>query len=358
MTQSAPTTGAGSTLRDHGFHRLRVARVVRETADACSLVFEVPEELAGTYAYAAGQFCNLRIDIGGEPQIRCYSMSSSPEVDDELQVTVKRVAGGLVSNRLVDGVAAGDVLEVSAPAGFFQLTPVEGDLVAFAAGSGITPVFSLVKSALATTARRVRLLYANRDRPSVIFDDELRTLKQHHPDRLTVSHRLDEEQGFVDADAVRAFLGASAHGEHYICGPAPFMEVVEQALLSAGVEAASVHIERFTPAELPVPPARAGEVAEAAGTTRVTIDLDGNRQSTDHRPGTTILQTARQMGMSPPFSCESGSCATCMARLVEGSVSMYVNNALTPEELDEGWVLTCQSVPTTAVVHVVYGFDD
>jgi ferredoxin-NADP reductase len=334
-----------------------VAEVVAETADARTLVLAVPEELAETFAYQPGQFCNLRVDIDGESHIRCYSMSSAPALDEVLAVTVKRVPGGVVSNWLVDHLEAGDLVDVSPPSGFFQLTPVDTDLVAYAAGSGITPVFSLVKTALATTDRKVRLLYANRDRDSVIFGRELRALDERHPDRVTVVESLDDEQGFVDAGAVRSFLGASVGGQHYICGPAPFMDVVEQTLLSAGADPASVHIERYTRLERPAAEA-VPEDEGPAGATLVTIELDGRRDTTRHHPGTTVLQAARQMGMSPPTSCESGSCATCMARLLEGSVTMFVNNALTPDEVEDGWVLTCQSVPTTPTVHVVYGMED
>ncbi|HXW32375.1 MAG TPA: iron-sulfur cluster-binding domain-containing protein, partial [Acidimicrobiales bacterium] len=163
--------------------------------------------------------------------------------------------------------------------------------------------------------------------------------------------------GLLTEEAVSAFTGGTAGtSEFYICGPAPYMEIVENALRALGVEAGRIHIERFTTADLlvgaPPPP------PEPPGGTRVTVELDGRSDSTDHRPGTTVLQAARQMGMSPPFSCESGSCATCMARLLEGSVSMFVNNALTPEEVEAGWILTCQSVPITPTVRVAYGFDD
>ncbi len=355
MTWSPPSVGSGQTLRDHRFHRLTVAQVVTETAEAVSLVLAVPDDLAETFAYQPGQFCNLRVDVEGEPQVRCYSMSSAPAVDPVLAVTVKRVPGGLVSNWLVDHLEVGDELDVSPPSGFFQLTPTDAPLVAYAAGSGITPVFSLIKTALATSLRPVRLLYANRDRDSVIFGGELRALARQHGDRFALVERLDDDEGYVDADAVLAFLGGSAGAEHYICGPTDFMDVVEQALLTAGAAPASVHIERYTPAERPA----AVEPDDGHATaTRVTIELDGRTDSTDHHPGTTILQAARQMGMSPPTSCEGGSCATCMARLVEGAVTMFVNNALTPEEVEDGWVLTCQSVPTTPTVHVIYGWED
>ena len=354
------TAHESATLHDHRFHSLRVSRVVRETADASSFVLDVPGELRAAYAYQAGQFCTFKIEIDGQSYIRCFSMSSSPAVDAEMQVTVKRVPGGVVSNWMIDVLSPGGLVATAPPTGFFCLGAGDGDIVAFGAGSGITPVFSLMKSALATTSRRVHLLYANRDRDSVIFGRDIGALVDLHPDRLAVTHHLDIEHGFVGPDDIRPFAGLPADAEFYVCGPGPFMDVVEQTLRAHGVDAGRIHIERFTP---PVsgaePAAGAGPVAAPADTaTRITIELDGRIDAADHRPGTTILQTARQMGLSPPYSCESGSCATCMAKLVEGGASMYVNNALTADEVDDGWVLTCQAVPTTPSVRVVYGFEE
>jgi 3-ketosteroid 9alpha-monooxygenase subunit B len=348
------------THRDHGFHPVRVARVVTETADASSLVLDVPSDQREAYRYDAGQFCTFRVVVDGTPLLRCYSMSSAPAIDDELTVTIKRVPGGAVSNWLLDHVSAGDEVEVTYPAGVFRLDPDETELVAFAAGSGITPVFSLLKTALSTTERHVRLLYANRDPESVIFRREIDALVEQHGDRFDVAHHLDVERGFVNGEVVGSFLGTVDGGAgYYLCGPPPFMDVVEDALLGIGVSPERIHVERFTPAEttdaLDAVPA-ADDVTDAVVTT-VTIDLDGRCETADHRPGTTILQTARQLGMAPPFSCESGSCATCMARLVEGSASMHVNDALTADEVDEGWVLTCQAVPSSPSVHVIYGFE-
>lgn len=346
--------------RRHGFHELRIRRVVRETAETSSYVLDVPDDLRAAFAYAAGQFCTFRVWIDGEPQLRCYSMSSAPEVDDELAVTVKRVPGGAVSNWINDRLGPGDVVEVTRPAGVFRLRPDhDGDLVAYSGGSGITPVISLVKSALATTGRRVRLLYANRDREAVIFAAELAALADRYGDRLDVVHHLDVEQGFVDTGTIEAFAegaGDPTLAEHYVCGPTPFMDIVEKALLGRGVEDGRIHIERFTPSDTE----DAGAAEPGDGTpsvTRVTIELDGRTGSTDHHPGTTILQTARQMGLPAPSSCESGSCATCMGRLVEGTATMRTNDALTDDEVAEGWVLTCQAVPTSPVVHVIYGYD-
>ena len=374
---STAPAAADRPLTGRGFHRIRVARVVEETEDARSFVLDVPDELRAGFSYRAGQFCTFRVHVDGTTHHRCYSMSSAPEVDPELTVTVKRVPGGAVSNWLIDRVAPGDELDVSPPAGVFQLTESDAPLVAFAAGSGITPIMSLLREALATTQRRVRLLYANRDRDATIFLDELDRLERAHVGRLVVQHRWDVEHGYVDAGAVTQFLveeaglGDEASGELYVCGPTPFMDVVEGALLEAGVPSSCIHIERFTPtSELLVPDSTepgpldgadaAGADAEVAGasdSTTVTIEVEGRSGTTEHRPGTTILQTARQLGLDPPYSCEAGNCATCMAKIVEGSVEMHVNDALTDAEVEEGWVLTCQSEPTSTTVHVVYGYD-
>jgi ferredoxin-NADP reductase len=345
---TAPQTAAG---RDHGFHPLRIARVVPETAEASSLVLEVPAELAEAFAYRAGQFCTFRVHIDGQQLLRCYSMSSSPDAGDELAVTVKRVPEGSVSNWMLDTLRAGDVVETTCPAGVFCLGPETGPILVFAAGSGITPVYSIVKTALATTERPVRLLYANRDRDAVIFAEALTELAERHPDRLEVEHHLDIEQGFVDEETVRRFAGADREGEYFVCGPEPFMNLVEAELLGTGVDGSRIRLERFTPAATEEEP---GPAPSSGGDSTVTIEFDGRTDQVEHRPGTTILQTARQMGMAPPFSCESGNCATCMARLVEGTVSMRVNNALDEDEVADGWVLTCQSEPTSPSVHIVY----
>lgn len=359
---AAAATPSPATTRDHGFHTLRVARMVAETADAASIVLDVPDDLRDAFTYQAGQFCTFRCPIGDDPVLRCYSMSSAPEVDPALAVTVKRVPGGLVSNWLLDHLSAGDEIDVTLPAGVFCLSEARGagDLVVFGGGSGITPVFSLVKSALATTDRPVRLLYANRDRDSVIFAAALDELQAAHPHRFRVHHHLDAARGYLDADAVSAFAAGVTDADVYLCGPTPFMDLVEGALTAGGLAADRIHIERFTPGAGPGPAvaAEATSVGGGAGPAQITIELNGRTETTAHHPGTTLLQAARQAGMSAPSSCESGSCATCMAMLVDGAARMHVNNALTDDEVAEGWVLTCQSVPTTPTVHVVYGYEE
>jgi ferredoxin-NADP reductase len=353
MAAPTPLPAAVGGARDHGFHRVGIRRVVEETADARSFVLDVPEDLRAAFAYEAGQFCTFRVHVDGEPHLRCYSMSSAPAVDDEVQVTVKRVPDGRVSNWMNDRLAAGDEIEVTLPTGVFCLTPGSGDVVAFAGGSGITPVISLVKAALATTSRRVRLLYANRDRASTIFADALDALAAEHADRFVVVHHLDEDAGFVDRDRVAPFARVADDPDVYVCGPTPFMDIVEQTLLEEGMAPGRIHIERFAaePAELPEP---SDPVAGDDPAAQVTVELGNRRETTTHHPGATVLQTARQAGISAPSSCEAGDCATCMAQVIEGSVTMRVNNALTDDEVAEGWVLTCQAVPTSPTLHVVY----
>lgn len=355
MALSRATGLADTPVRDHGFHQLRVRTVVPETADASSFVLEIPPELAPAYAYQPGQFLTFRCRVGGESHLRCYSMSSAPDVDGALQVTVKKVPGGIVSNWLVDSLGPGDLLEATLPSGVFGRRSEHGDLLAFAGGSGITPILSIVKAVLDGTGNRVRLFYANRDADSVIFGPALASLAERYEGRLEVVHHLDAEHGLVVAGEIQQFAPEPDAVECYVCGPVPFMELVEATLLSLGTEADAIHIERFTPlAESP--PAEAGPGDE--GPVEITIELDGRVLTTDHRAGTTVLQAARQVGLSPPFSCEAGNCATCMAKLADGEVTMHANNALTDQEVAEGWILTCQAVPCAPSVHIVYGWDD
>jgi ferredoxin-NADP reductase len=219
-------------------------------------------------------------------------------------------------------------------------------------------VISVIKSALASTDRSVRLLYANRNRESVIFDRELAALAAAYPNRLEVVHHLDVEQGFVHSDVVTRFVGADVDADCYVCGPAPFMDVVEDALALLHVPSDHVFIERFAFASAAFrdePPATPATVAaDDTETKTVVIVLAGTSHELQYHAGETFLETARRAGLRAPFSCEAGSCATCMAQVVEGDATMRVNNALTPEEVADGWVLTCQGLPTSSTVTVVY----
>jgi len=341
-------------LRAHGYHRLTVKRVVQETDDTRSFVLDVPEALQETFRYRPGQFCTFRVHIGDEDHLRSYSMSSAPETDRDLTVTVKRVPGGLVSNWLLDRVAVGDVLETTRPAGVFCLRERANPVVSFCGGSGVTPVLSLTKSALVSTARPVRLVYANRSRDSVIFADTLEDLGRTYQDRLHVHHHLDSDSGFLVADAIAAFVN-DPESDFYICGPGPFMDLVESTLLQIGVDPDNIFIERFLVGETTSPPpAGDAEDENSVVPETVTVIMKGKKTVVSYQRGDTLLETARRGALRPPFSCEAGDCATCMAILREGSATMRVNNALTPEEVEEGWVLTCQALPVGPTVTVEY----
>lgn len=343
--------GHDDVRRDHGFHRLAVKRVVEETADARSYVLDVPEELHDVFAYRAGQFCTFRADVDGTEARRCYSMSSAPETDADLTVTVKRVPGGLVSNWFHDRVQPGDTIEVAKPAGTFCAREGERPVVAFCGGSGITPVISIAKSVLATTDRCVRILYANRDRTSVIFRDQLASLAERYGERLEVRHHFDADGGFLTVAAVAAFARPTLDADFYVCGPAPFMDLVEGTLVGAGVDLSDIASEQFTAETNPAvaAPAPAGPAPET-----VTLILGGRDHTVAYRAGDTILETARRAGLQAPYSCEAGNCATCMALLREGSATMRANNALRADEVDDGWILTCQAIPSGGTVVVEY----
>ena len=336
-------------MREPEYHLLAVAEVVVETHDAKSFVLEIPPALGQTFAYTAGQFCAFRAQIDGESIVRCYSMSSSPDTHDRFTVTVKRVAGGKMSNWMNDALSAGDRIEVMPPAGRFVLRANEAPVVAFAGGSGITPILSLIKSALVTTGREIALVYANRDARSVLFARELERLRTASGGRLHVHHHLDDaERAFLDAAACAALVGDRAYADFYVCGPGPYMEVVEAGLASRDVAPSQVFIERF---ELPGAEVAPGAASE---TESVVIRIDRRRHRIAYKPGETILETARRAGLAPPFSCESGSCATCMAHVDEGRARMRVNNALSDDEVAGGWVLTCQAIPLTREIVIDY----
>ncbi len=333
-----------------GFVPLRIKRVVPETRDAVSIVLDVPHGSAGQFGYRAGQFLTLLVSVDGTEHRRCYSMSSSPDLGEDLQITVKRDRNGVVSNWLNDTAAPGDQLAALPPQGRFVLHDSDRELIAFAGGSGITPVFSLLRTALLAGKRATRLFYANRSRDAVIFDEALASLNTRHADRFVLHHHLDDNGGFVTQADIEAFVRGAGDADVYICGPNEFMETVRTALSAAGMPADRLHIEHFDVNDI----AAAAPPDADVVTDEVTIVLGGATTTAPYDSGNTLLQTARMAGLRAPSSCEIGSCGTCMARLTQGSARMINNDALDPDEVDEGWVLTCQALPTSATVRVVY----
>ncbi len=328
-------------------HALRVRKVIEETPDARSFVLEVPDALRERFRYRAGQFLSFKVPLGGVVLTRSYSLSSSPDCDPEHKFTVKRVDHGRVSNWMNDYVREGDVLQVTPPAGFFVLDDSVLPVVLFSGGSGITPCISLIKTALATSARRLRLIYANRDARSVIFRGELEALARQHADRLELVQRLDDRDGLLTREAVARLVAGERDAHFYLCGPGAFMATVEAALEELGLHHDRIHMEIFSSPPDPGTEAsgeRSAEVSAPAGVPEViTVLLDGARHQVAYQEGESVLHAARRAGLDPPFSCEEGYCSCCMARLVEGEVRMTANDCLTPELLAEGWVLTCQS---------------
>jgi 3-ketosteroid 9alpha-monooxygenase subunit B len=333
-------------VKPHLFHRATVSRIIKETADARTYVL-APDETP--FLYRAGQFCTFKVHVNGEDLYRSYSMSSAPETDSEMATTVKRVPGGKVSNWMLDNLVEGDEVTITRAAGTFCLTDASVPLLGFSGGSGVTPILSLVKSALATTDRAVRLLCADKDKPSVIFDAVLDDLVARCPDRLSVLRHIDTDKGLIDPAAVVDFVGDDTDADCYVCGPEGFMSVVTSALPGPG----KVFIEDFDATPQTHEPAAASAKAEETGGI-ITIHLDRKKAEVPRVPGETLLESARRAGMSPPFSCEAGNCGTCMARLSEGSATMRVNDALEEDEVEDGYVLTCQAIPDTPSVTVHY----
>jgi 3-ketosteroid 9alpha-monooxygenase subunit B len=346
-------------VRHHRYNALTVAAVVDETHDTKTFVLEIPTSLGNLYEYRAGQFCAIRATVDGDELVRCYSMSTAPAADKAFAFTVKRVPGGLMSNWLHDHVQVGDTVDLMPPAGTFCVRPSAGPIVAFCGGSGVTPILSIVKEVLATTGQPVHVLYANRDHSSIIFRAELDLLAATNPGRLHVRHHLDDQAGFLNENDIVEFVTGMADGAFYVCGPTPFMDVVETGLAQAGMGTSNIAIERFIAGRDPAAPADPGapdhdSTSDDEGTKTVTIVLKGKRNTVDYVAGDTVLDTARRGGLKPPFSCEMGSCASCMALVHEGSATMRANSALSADEVSAGWVLTCQAVPVGREVVVEY----
>lgn len=340
------------------YHPLKVQAVVEETADTKSLVFDVPAELAQAFRYKSGQFLTLRLPVGGRHLPRCYSMSSSPAVDDAPRVTVKRVQDGRGSNWVCDRVRVGDTIEVMAPAGVFTPRSFEGDFLLLAGGSGITPVFSILRSALHGGSGRITLLYANRDERSVIFKNELRDLAAAYPTRFSVIHWLDSVQGTPSvaqlAELARHCQGAQA----FICGPGPFMDAAVAALQAIEMPQERIHVERF--ASLPdeetaVENAAAQEpVPDAVDEAEVELRLDGQTYQLRCSGTETLLEAALRAGINAPYSCQAGMCASCMCQVKEGSVHLRHNEALDKKDLAKAWTLACQAVPTSKNLRIQF----
>jgi 3-ketosteroid 9alpha-monooxygenase subunit B len=334
--------------------RVTIREITRETADACSVVLEPPA--GADFSYQPGQFMTLRLPTPTGLVGRCYSLCSSPHVDDELRIAVKRVRDGVGSNWINEELEVGAQLECLPPSGVFVPKSFDDDLLLFAGGSGITPVLSILKSALAVGTGQVVLVYANQNESSVIFAEKLRQLAEANTDRLHVIHWLESVQGLPSRTLLRAFIAPYSAYTAFLCGPSPFMETVTHALRDCGVPPARIHIERFqTFAQDPFDIGTTAAPADEGGeTSRLTVDLDGETHEYDWPRQTKLLDFLLAQGLKAPYSCRQGACSACACILDEGEVKMLTNEILEQEDLDEGYVLGCQSLPVTDTVKIRY----
>lgn len=360
------------------FYSLPVAGIDNETVDAVTVRFSVPAEQQDTFRYQAGQYLTLRFVIDGQDVRRAYSMCSSP-VDDTLAVTVKRVKGGLVSNYIADHLATGVEVDVLPPQGRFVVTPdpeQRQDYYLFGAGSGITPLMSMLRTILEQEPKsNVYLLYGNRDESTIIFKEQLDQLEERYRGQLSIVHTLSRpkrqktgglasfftrgrvswsgRRGRIDIEAIHEFMdnhpSETEQANYFICGPGSMIDTVEQALLGRGIDKKSIHIERFVSAhDVKSSPDKEKNLDGAT----VTAILDGKEHTVQLKPGQSILDGLLEAGANPPYSCLAGACSTCAAKVLKGGVKMEVCYALDDDEVAEGMILCCQSHPTTAAVKV------
>jgi ring-1,2-phenylacetyl-CoA epoxidase subunit PaaE len=350
------------------FHRLVVSDVKVEAPDAVSVAFQVPRDLAQDYAFAPGQYLTLRATIEGEDMRRSYSICAGPD-DGELRVAVKRVEGGPFSTWINTALAAGDEVDVMTPTGRFGIRhqpETARTHVGIAAGSGITPILSIVRGILAREpSSRFFLFYGNRSTTNVLFREALAELKDRFMGRLSVFHVLSQEEqdlavlnGRLDGDKVRLLLRSlvpAAMVDHvFICGPEGMAEDIGAALAGLGISPDKIHVERFVSVLGGRPRAKPATIVADAPSRIATLIFDGKRRDVPVAEGEAILDAALRAGMDLPYACKGGMCCTCRAKVVSGAATMEVNYSLEPWELQAGFVLTCQARPTTDRIVVDY----
>ena len=360
------------------FHDLPVSNITPEAAGAVAITFKVPEDLRSGFNFKAGQFLTLRASIDGNDVRRSYSISSSQNSylqNGTLEVGIRPVQGGVFSNWAASQLKVGDVLRVMPADGrFIVQRPRAIHRVGFAAGSGITPILSILASTLEEqTESKFTLVYGNRRMDSVMFNEALQDLKDRYPNRLTLIHVLSRQaqevpllEGRIDEakvkEIVSSLLPAASMDEVFICGPEAMIEATEKALLEVGVPARNIRTERFTSPTLEALPADArkqvvlGHAPESKGDVSLTVLLDGKKHQMQMSSTDKILDVALAAGLDLPYSCKGGVCCTCRAKVMQGSVVMEKNFTLEKWEAEQGFVLSCQAKPTSK--EVVMSFDE
>jgi ring-1,2-phenylacetyl-CoA epoxidase subunit PaaE len=343
------------------FERVAVADLHRTTADAVIVTLDAPKSLL---SFSPGQYLTLRATVDGQDVRRCYSICSGLD-DGTLRVGIKRLPGGLFSTWANSELKQGDVIRVMRPDGRFGIAidPVASrTYAAFAAGSGITPILSIMTTVVRREpASRFFLFFGNRATRDIMFRDEIEDLKDRYLSRLSVFHVLSRERqeldilnGHLDAAKIPLLIRLMPVPDHvFVCGPQGMIEGLSPALAGAGIASDRIHVERFTPSStVPQTPVIPGEQTPPAAV--ATLILDGARVEVPMAAGETIIDAARRAGRDPPFSCRAGMCCTCRARLLDGGVEMAANYSLEPWETEAGYVLTCQARPLTDRLIVDY----
>lgn len=353
------------------FHSLTIASVVEQTSDAKTFVFEITDKLKEYYTYTSGQFITIKTMIDDKEYKRSYSISSSPVTNEKLQITVKRIQNGIVSNYLNDTLKKDDEIVVFPPSGTFFEEPKNdlGNYVFFAGGSGITPIYSIIKTLLMKDINyQLKLIYANRNENSIIFKNELAALEQKHSNRFTVTHILSEAsggwngmQGRLDKDKMNAFLGNSDNypveqTQYYICGPSPFMELVQHELQNYKIPSNQIHSEKFVSIGDNEDVIEVGNATTEItdSTKKIIAIIDGEKHTVTCEADENILDALLKAGIQAPYSCQEGVCSTCIAKLISGRVKMKNHASLTDTDISENKVLTCQSIPLTNETEIDY----
>ncbi|MBY0563097.1 MAG: 2Fe-2S iron-sulfur cluster binding domain-containing protein [Hyphomonadaceae bacterium] len=354
----------------HDFFPLRVAEIRRETSDAVSVRFEIPPDLADTFAFKAGQHLTLRRVFDGEEIRRNYSLCTAPH-ENILKISVKTIGSGLFSRWANEELKAGDSIDVMPPHGSFTWSfgsDAPRAYAAFAGGSGITPILSLIKTALYVEPNaRFTLCYGNRTSAGVMFLEELASLKDRYLDRFALYHFLEDEEEEISIyngrfdkpkvdDILESLIDPTRIDAFFICGPGPMMDAIEHSLTGHHVPKSKIMIERFTTGPVSAAQAAAARALEekAAGL-KMSVTLNGRRINVTFDPGKhSILDNVRAAGLPAPFACKGGVCATCRAKVTAGEVKMKVNYGLSEQELAEGYVLTCQATPVSEGVALTY----
>ena len=338
------------------FYPLKVDAIIDETPSARSFVFFPHENYEDKFIYQAGQFLTFRIPWKTTFIERSYSLSSSPYFGRGLKVTVKRVKDGIGSNWFNDTLAPGDVIEASQPSGRFICRDTCSPLRFFAGGSGITPVISIIRETLMCTQQNISMLFANTNPDSVIFFDELQEFRARFPDRFECVYHYDSDHGYVDEETLKDFARGTNNQLHYICGPGPFMELVESVLERLGVDDRRVRVERFIspddPSELVTDASTATSDTSMAIATTFHARLDGEEHEVECAANQTLLEAMLEKDLAPLHQCKDGHCGSCMVICNSGSVRMSKTTALSKRDKEKGYVLLCQARPLTCDVSV------